>query len=413
MNDSFGCTATIATEDPDKNTDTKKHDDSDDDSDFDSSDDDKPDPALEESRPLVKPPSAAVTKKKIVAAPPPKRALITSPTSTAASRPKITTRTASRLQDQVSVANEGDIGDGDPKPSASAGVVCESAAAIDTSASSGCETTSESTDGTSEAPSTPTVKIANFHNRRIAELVAGERKHMNNSTSSLYIRTELSHPNLMELLRCMCQALRYVMETTLASDSEHVIYSIFSESKHPITTLSPNVIDLPSCDDIIAFVSRVFNCTHLDPEVAVMSLIYIERVTKSGAAFCPETWKRMTLIALMVASKVWDDHAVWNADFLTTFDMLTQDDLNKMECRFLNLVEFTVSVSRADYVEMYTSLSRFSADFPLKPLASAAESRLERTKLYVPEATGVRKLNKRGSEGSLQPMASQGRMVLS
>lgn len=76
-----------------------------------------------------------------------------------------------------------------------------------------------------------------------------------------------------------------------------------------------------------------------------MSLVYIERVAvKGNAAFTPETFRRISMAALIVASKarkricqllmlvkVWHDQNVWNVDFVSVFDKLEIQDLGKLE----------------------------------------------------------------------------------
>lgn len=55
-------------------------------------------------------------------------------------------------------------------------------------------------------------------------------------------------------------------------------------------------------------------------DCAIITLIYVERMLiNTDIAIQAGNWARVILGGLVLASKVWDDQAVWNVDFCTIF----------------------------------------------------------------------------------------------
>lgn len=162
------------------------------------------------------------------------------------------------------------------------------------------------------------------------------------SCSTIFIDdSTVSQPNLKSTIRCVALAIYYHIKNR---DSNRSL-DIFDEKKHPLT-------------------------------------VYLERLlTYAELDICPSNWKRIVLGAILLASKVWDDQAVWNVDYCQILKDITVEDMNEMERHFLELLQFNINVPASVYAKYYFDLRSLADDnnlsFPLEPLSNKRAQKLE------------------------------------
>ena len=72
----------------------------------------------------------------------------------------------------------------------------------------------------------------------------------------------------------------------------------------------------PSIEELYYFCKYVIISGRMEKEIPILCLVYVERfLTKSGVLMNFSNWKRLTLISLILASKIWDDDSLENVHF--------------------------------------------------------------------------------------------------
>lgn len=202
------------------------------------------------------------------------------------------------------------------------------------------------------------------------------------SCSTIYLDdSTVSQPNLKNTVKCVSLAIYYHIKHR---QSERRL-DIFDEKLHPLThDQVPEDYDIhnPEHRQIYKFVRTLFNAAQLTAECAIITLVYLERLlTYAELDIGPCNWKRMVLGAILLASKVWDDQAVWNVDYCQILKDITVEDMNELEREFLELLQFNINVPSSVYAKYYFDLRTLAEandlSFPTEPLSNERAQKLE------------------------------------
>ncbi|MEQ2181559.1 Cyclin Y [Goodea atripinnis] len=166
------------------------------------------------------------------------------------------------------------------------------------------------------------------HINHISHVSPGPPLKKYSSCSTIFIDdSTVSQPNLKSTIKCVTLAIYYHIKNR---DSDRSL-DIFDEKLHPLSK-EPVPDDYAYLDPehklIYRFVRTLFSAAQLTAECAIVTLVYLERLlTYAELDICPANWKRIVLGAILLASKVWDDQAVWNVDYCQILKDITVEDM--------------------------------------------------------------------------------------
>lgn len=102
----------------------------------------------------------------------------------------------------------------------------------------------------------------------------------------------------------------------------------------------------------------------MENEVPIIALVYIERLLrKTGILVTKFTWKRILLVCLIVASKVWDDDSLENIHFPKVMKDVQLVTLNRLEQIFLDLfLNYDLVVKGSEYAKYYFVMQTLASD---------------------------------------------------
>jgi hypothetical protein len=95
----------------------------------------------------------------------------------------------------------------------------------------------------------------------------------------------------------------------------------------------------------------------------------------------PTNWRPLVLCSLLIAQKVWDDRYLQNSDFAFIYPFFVTEEINKLEMKFLELIQYNVTVKSALYARYYFEMRALfkenEKEFPLKALTKKDAEKLQ------------------------------------
>eukprot|EP00559_Dactyliosolen_fragilissimus_P002304 CAMPEP_0184860284 /NCGR_PEP_ID=MMETSP0580-20130426/5199_1 /TAXON_ID=1118495 /ORGANISM="Dactyliosolen fragilissimus" /LENGTH=487 /DNA_ID=CAMNT_0027357331 /DNA_START=35 /DNA_END=1498 /DNA_ORIENTATION=- len=215
-----------------------------------------------------------------------------------------------------------------------------------------------------------------------------------NTCGTMYVNSTMSAPDKDAMIRCVCGIYRtHIVQTEREKQSSSQTrfneYDIFNDhpsdrgensscpypasrscrshtettsivsSDNGIETLCIPSSPVPSLDEIISFYANVFRKAQMETDCIIMSLIYVERLikqTKGSVRPSIANWRSLLFSCMIMASKVWDDLSMWNADFGHTCPKgvkFSLQRINELELAILDCLRYGVKVTASEYAKYY------------------------------------------------------------
>lgn len=214
-----------------------------------------------------------------------------------------------------------------------------------------------------------------------------------NSTGTLFVDATVSAPNHEDTLRCVALAIHYTVVAGHKEEEPEYYRHKFDEKLFPLTDVPvPDSYGekAPSEDTIYRLINRTFRAAALTAECAIIALVYINRIIQyTGLTMHAINWKRVLIAAILMASKVWDDQAVWNVDFCSIYPKIKVEDMNDLERTVLEMLQFNINVDSSVYAKYYFELRELAEEadrpFPLELISTEQAAKLEATSQVLKE----------------------------
>jgi hypothetical protein len=121
----------------------------------------------------------------------------------------------------------------------------------------------------------------------------------------------------------------------------------------------------PTLEELYYYCKYVIISGRMEKEIPILCLVYLERfLTKTGILLNHLNWRRLTLISLCLASKIWDDDSLENVHFPKVMPDITVKEIAGLEKVFLQFLDFDLMIRGAEYAKYYFIMKTFAHNVP-------------------------------------------------
>ena len=117
---------------------------------------------------------------------------------------------------------------------------------------------------------------------------------------------------------------------------------------------------------MINYIEALYNCVQFSSECCIICLIYINRIIAlTGLSLQTTNWRPMVFVSLMISQKIWDDKYLSNGDFSYIYPFFEKNQLNILEMKFLEMIQYNVYVKLSVYMTFYLELKALVFENPV------------------------------------------------
>ena len=196
------------------------------------------------------------------------------------------------------------------------------------------------------------------------------------STSNIFLDTTISSLNVKNMIKAVSTILQSQLNEdmnlgkTISKKSD--LY-FFSEEKYIDEYPQyfdkqriENIRKIPTLDDMINYIEALYNCVQFSSECCIICLIYINRIIAlTGLSLQTTNWRPMVFVSLMISQKIWDDKYLSNGDFSYIYPFFEKNQLNILEMKFLEMIQYNVYVKLSVYMTFYLELKALVFEKPV------------------------------------------------
>ncbi|CAE7309518.1 CCNY [Symbiodinium microadriaticum] len=126
---------------------------------------------------------------------------------------------------------------------------------------------------------------------------------------------------------------------------------------------------LTQLENMTEFVHKVCYQSQMEYECMVAAVIYMQRLLSAAEGrlqLSTQNWKAISLSCIILASKVFDDFHMLNADYCSIFPGLLVGRIDELEVALLEALDHKLWISQRQYAEMHFQLQEMIAKGVIK-----------------------------------------------